>query len=99
MLYTWRIDKKSKYAYMPTREGFFVTEQQRDHEHSHMNLADSSLSRRTLMRKPICGVRDVRTEIGLQIGNAGSKAQDWTNPQVPFIHFVVSCQYPSEEEL
>ena len=31
MLYTWRIDKKSKYAYMPTREGFFVTEQQRDH--------------------------------------------------------------------
>ena len=51
------------------------------------------------MRKPICGVRDVRTDIGLQIGNAGSKAQDWTNPQVPFIHFVVSCQYPSEEEL
>ena len=64
-----------------------------------MNLADSPFSPRTLMRKPICVVRDVRTEIGLQTGNAGSVARDWTNPQVPFIHFVVSCQYPSEDEL
>jgi hypothetical protein len=47
------------------------------------------------MRKPICVVRDVRTEIGLQTGNAGSVARDWTNPQVPLIHFVVCCRYPS----